>query len=117
MPLLLGTCRYCCAELNRDDDLFPGLQVFQLNHTVVIFGFQNLRGQYFYAEDKVSLRRALARRLCNRSFRNFFKFRYHSPLELFTLFPHRSDHYEKGDVMVGNATNKSGIFPMSANNE
>ena len=38
VPLLL-------RRLERDDDLFPGLQVFQPNRTVGIFGLQNLRGQ------------------------------------------------------------------------
>ena len=32
-------------RLERDDDLFPGLQVFQLHHTVGISGLQDLRGQ------------------------------------------------------------------------
>jgi hypothetical protein len=36
MPLLL-------RRLERDDDVFPGLQVFQPNHTVGISGLQNLR--------------------------------------------------------------------------
>jgi hypothetical protein len=36
IPLLL-------RRLELDDDLFPGLQVFQPNHTVGISGLQNLR--------------------------------------------------------------------------
>jgi hypothetical protein len=38
MPLLL-------RRLERDDDLFPGLQVFQPNETVGISGLQDLRSQ------------------------------------------------------------------------
>jgi hypothetical protein len=38
LPLLL-------RHFECDDDLFPGLQVFQLNHTVGISGLQDLRGQ------------------------------------------------------------------------
>ena len=38
VPLLL-------RRLERDDDLFPGLQVFQLNDTVGVSGLQDLRRQ------------------------------------------------------------------------
>ena len=65
IPLLL-------RRLERDDDLFPTLQVFQPDHTVRISGFQNLRAlQSEVLSVAVTARRAVysnfeLRALCSR---------------------------------------------------